>query len=207
MAFLPSWSSRHRVTPTTYDILMPKFGDAAAPAGIIKKERRSPADTDLLCLKLLRQGLPRSDIAALLGVGNRRVVDGIARARKQLTDWVNEDRSHSTRMEERRVRGLLDAPRNKRWYEKNRESVMCRKYGITLNDLAAMIKESGNKCQICRTPFSNIVGNRRCIDHCHKTNKVRGLLCGPCNKLLGDAKDNPAILQAAAQYLKRSSAQ
>lgn len=39
------------------------------------------------------------------------------------------------------------------------------------------------------------------IDHCHETKKVRGLLCGRCNYLLGVAQDNPLVLARAALYL------
>jgi hypothetical protein len=43
------------------------------------------------------------------------------------------------------------------------------------------------------------------IDHCHKTGKVRGLLCRECNLLLGQAKDSPEILLGAMQYLENHS--
>lgn len=43
-----------------------------------------------------------------------------------------------------------------------------------------------------------------CIDHCHITGHIRGLLCGRCNSLLGFAKDNVYILEAAAAYLREN---
>lgn len=67
----------------------------------------------------------------------------------------------------------------------------------------------GNRCAICHS-----LGNERgklgdikklCVDHCHNTGKIRGLLCTPCNRLLGLAKDNPDILAAAATYLRQGS--
>lgn len=61
-----------------------------------------------------------------------------------------------------------------------------------------MLREQHGRCAIC---------NRRMtkpnVDHCHRTNKVRQLLCSFCNRLLGDAKENTAILKAAINYLRR----
>lgn len=39
------------------------------------------------------------------------------------------------------------------------------------------------------------------VDHCHQTNQVRGLLCGPCNRALGLLKDNIGNLERAIAYL------
>jgi hypothetical protein len=40
-----------------------------------------------------------------------------------------------------------------------------------------------------------------CVDHCHDTNRVRGLLCNDCNLAIGRGK-TPEILEAAAEYLR-----
>ncbi len=40
-----------------------------------------------------------------------------------------------------------------------------------------------------------------CLDHCHATGAKRGWLCNNCNVMLGNAKDSPAILRKAAEYL------
>ena len=41
----------------------------------------------------------------------------------------------------------------------------------------------------------------KCIDHCHITNKVRGVLCNNCNTALGLVKDNRQTLLNMLQYL------
>ncbi|MGD0053597.1 MAG: endonuclease domain-containing protein, partial [Vulcanimicrobiaceae bacterium] len=41
------------------------------------------------------------------------------------------------------------------------------------------------------------------VDHDHRTNEVRGLLCRWCNQMLGSAKDDPARLRGAIDYLSR----
>ncbi len=57
------------------------------------------------------------------------------------------------------------------------------------------------KCSICDESLSDL-RRTACLDHCHTTNKVRGIVCSSCNKLLGFAKDNIKILQNAIKYLE-----
>jgi hypothetical protein len=70
-------------------------------------------------------------------------------------------------------------------------------YHITLDDFDRMIVEQSGRCKICGQADPKLH-----IDHDHQTGKVRGLLCGPCNRALGIAKDNPALLRAMAAYLE-----
>lgn len=55
---------------------------------------------------------------------------------------------------------------------------------------------AGGECVICGTQTQKLV-----IDHCHKTNKVRGVLCNECNIGLGKFKDDPILLEFAKIYL------
>jgi hypothetical protein len=41
------------------------------------------------------------------------------------------------------------------------------------------------------------------VDHCHKTGKIRGLLCQGCNMALGLLKDSPAIINNLARYINK----
>ena len=75
-----------------------------------------------------------------------------------------------------------------------------RKLGLTVEDQARIANEQGNKCAICLKE-AKLQGRALHQDHCHETGKPRGLLCGKCNQLLGWAKDSPALLRAAADYL------
>jgi len=63
-------------------------------------------------------------------------------------------------------------------------------YNITIEEYDAMLVNQNNKCKICDTTPDKKLN----IDHCHKTNKVRGLLCWPCNIALGHFKDNIDLL-------------
>jgi hypothetical protein len=99
--------------------------------------------------------------------------------------------------------------RNRRWAEKHPERYqflqkngsLKKLYGITLEERDLILKSQGDRCAICRTDNPGRRG--WFVDHCHVTNRVRGIVCPPCNSVLGYAKDDPAILRAAAAYLKR----
>jgi hypothetical protein len=65
------------------------------------------------------------------------------------------------------------------------------KYNITANDYDTMLKEQNHKCKICLISFLHTKHSTKpFIDHCHTTNKVRGLLCLHCNAGLGYFKDD-----------------
>ena len=61
------------------------------------------------------------------------------------------------------------------------------------------IKKETKKCVICGS------NEKLVVDHDHKTNKIRGMLCNHCNFGLGHFKDDPMLLEFAAQYLYASS--
>lgn len=77
-----------------------------------------------------------------------------------------------------------------------------KKYGLTLSDYEDKIFEQKGKCAICETSFIEN-GKRLAVDHCHKSGKVRGLLCALCNTGLGSFKDSPRRLVLAAKYLMK----
>lgn len=58
-----------------------------------------------------------------------------------------------------------------------------RRYGITVEDYDRMFKDQDGKCSICSKP--HLIKQRMHVDHDHKTQKVRGLLCYYCNAGLG----------------------
>ena len=80
-------------------------------------------------------------------------------------------------------------------------------YGITLEELDTLYEEQEHSCKLCGVHVSELEGKKTklCVDHCHTTGKVRGLLCAKCNSVLGLANDSPAILQKAIDYLKDHS--
>lgn len=86
-----------------------------------------------------------------------------------------------------------------------RQERMRRLFGMTLHDYERMYAEQDEVCAICKRPDIWARRDRQplVIDHDHATGVVRGLLCNPCNALLGWARDQPEVLDAAATYLRR----
>lgn len=72
------------------------------------------------------------------------------------------------------------------------------RYGITESFVYDLAEKQNWKCGICQC---EITRGTWFIDHCHITNKVRGLLCLHCNTGLGSFKDNIASLTSAISYL------
>lgn len=63
----------------------------------------------------------------------------------------------------------------------------------------AMLLAQGGKCAIC----GEMPKRALAVDHCHATKATRGLLCVPCNLVLGIFKDDVARLENAARYLRQ----
>jgi Recombination endonuclease VII len=72
-----------------------------------------------------------------------------------------------------------------------------KRYGISPAEYDALLAKQGGACAICRKRSKG----RLCVDHCHVTGMVRGLLCNECNSALGYLKDDQASLVAALAYL------
>ncbi len=71
------------------------------------------------------------------------------------------------------------------------------RYGITPIWLENALKKQNNKCKICKETCKLVV------DHCHKTSKVRALLCKSCNFGLGNFKENTKVMTNAIKYLNK----
>lgn len=87
------------------------------------------------------------------------------------------------------------------WERHARRSHLKRRYGITEEDYDRLLAAQGGACAICRVRAEDSRGFRPHIDHCHKSGRVRGILCGMCNKGIGNLRDDPEILRNAIAYL------
>ena len=73
-------------------------------------------------------------------------------------------------------------------------------YGITAQEYIEMHAKQGGKCAICKETPNTKRGLH--VDHCHKTGKVRGLLCHGCNVAIGSLKESVETLERAIKYLR-----
>jgi hypothetical protein len=75
-----------------------------------------------------------------------------------------------------------------------------RSYDLPIGRYNIILDIQKSCCAICKKD-NNDSKKTFCVDHCHETGRVRGLLCHNCNTLLGHAKDNVAVLKNAINFL------
>lgn len=71
-----------------------------------------------------------------------------------------------------------------------------KKYGITLSTYLEESEKRNNQCDICSKEVKTLH-----VDHCHTTGKIRGYLCGSCNRALGLFQDSKENIMKAYKYL------
>ena len=128
-------------------------------------------------------------------------------------EWFNarlaQDRiDNPEKWKERRKREYQNSLKNHGAQRVVRE--ILRMHGLTQSQYDKMFEEQGHKCKICNlteTRRGRTKGTtaRLVVDHCHKTQKVRGLLCAKCNLMIGYANDCLDILESAIIYLQEFS--
>jgi hypothetical protein len=89
---------------------------------------------------------------------------------------------------------------SKEYYRKNKRQYFLRNlnnsYNLSEEDYLDLLSGQNNKCKLCDQE------RKLQVDHCHETNKIRGLLCMPCNVGLGMLGDNVEGLEKALRYIK-----
>lgn len=104
-----------------------------------------------------------------------------------LSDWAR--RQKSTDGYDSRCRSCATA--------RNRAYHIARTYGMTVEEVDALVEAQGGACAICQ------VADAIHIDHDHTTGRVRGVLCFRCNAALGQFDEQPSYLLRAVSYLGR----
>ena len=126
--------------------------------------------------------------------------DKIAQERKQ---YYQKNKSQIK--QQKKKYEAQNKERLKKYRQENKERIKQRhlktRYGISLEQYNEMLKSQNSQCAICRTHQSTL---KTClaVDHCHKTNQIRGILCSSCNTGIGHLKDDIKILEKAILYLK-----
>jgi hypothetical protein len=91
-------------------------------------------------------------------------------------------------------------------FDSRRRQMWRTRYGITPEEYASLLSHQNGVCAICERPETGKANNGAtrllAVDHCHKTGRIRGLLCGGCNYMLGVLEDTER-LQKANRYLAR----
>jgi hypothetical protein len=86
----------------------------------------------------------------------------------------------------------------------NHERHVQNTYGLQPGDYDRLYTHQTGVCAICKRATG--ATRKLCVDHDHATGKVRGLLCRPCNDMLGHARDSDMFFYRAAGYLQRPPA-
>ena len=97
------------------------------------------------------------------------------------------------------------------WYTKNQKKqvkasenykrthrfeILSTKYNIPIDEVRDKFLKSNGLCVICKREKKLV------LDHCHRTNKIRGFICNKCNTALGMIEDNIQTAKNIVKYLK-----
>ena len=108
----------------------------------------------------------------------------------------NNARSHKLDPEKREAHRL-----------RARKHALMKNYGLTYEAFHEMFEKQNGECAICTHPVHPTHEDRYqtgCVDHCHETGKVRGVLCWDCNVGLGKFHDDISKMRKAILYLEES---
>ena len=106
---------------------------------------------------------------------------------------ANKDRVNASQRRRRREGGEEHRLRE-------REGHLRRKYGLRIRDFETLLIAQLGMCAIC----GRYERQKLHVDHDHGTNRVRGLLCGKCNKAIGLLDDDPRRVRSAESYLRQT---
>lgn len=126
------------------------------------------------------------------------------------SDWTTRNRCNPCDAAKARAKWAADPEaarakdrdKHRRWRkanpEKRRAQDLRALYRIDKVDVARLLEEQGNECPICGRDEPT------CVDHSHRTGRVRGILCRQCNAGLGQFRDDPTLIEAAIAYLEKA---
>lgn len=92
-------------------------------------------------------------------------------------DGLNHYCRECERERSKRTYANPETKENKKWYQ------IKKLYGLTKEQYLTKLELQGGKCMICENDLA--IDRKTHVDHCHKTGKVRDILCNDCNHLVG----------------------
>lgn len=127
------------------------------------------------------------------------------RARKYAWNLRNKEKlAEQRRLRRKELDEKLRAAGTTIWHHRDKHYVYApeknkKRYGLTPQQRQDLRDLRGNKCFICDKPPAG--KQILCIDHCHKTGRVRGALCIRCNTLVGWLETSQDLLSKVEAYL------
>ncbi len=119
---------------------------------------------------------------------------------KQKASWVAKNKEKHAKTTKQ---WSIDNPERFAYLQKQHS---LRQFGITVEEYDFLVGLQNSLCTICDKPETqlNKKGTPRdlSVDHCHKTGRIRGLLCASCNLGIGHFKDDIELLKRAINYLE-----
>jgi hypothetical protein len=127
---------------------------------------------------------------------------------RQHSQFLTEEQKQARKKHKREWYRSYYRENKTRLSKANRPHLLRRKYGLTEDEYHVILKKQGGVCAICGAESTIYIDRetRLAVDHCHKTGKVRGLLCSRCNLAISFFNDSPTVLARARRYLLKHGA-
>lgn len=122
--------------------------------------------------------------------------DNLERARANERRWRDKN-PEKIRAKYLKRRERITPEDSRRWQ-------LWSRYRLRPRDFDALWETQAGKCGACSKDLLPLgrQGNATAIDHCHNSDKIRGLLCNRCNRVLGMCNEDVKVFQGLAKYLK-----
>jgi endogenous inhibitor of DNA gyrase (YacG/DUF329 family) len=118
-------------------------------------------------------------------------------------EWAKKNKDKVKERNTKQHNNRKEYYQSERGVESSRRTHLKRKYNMTLEKYNEMLDFQNNVCLICEQPENCIRNKFLAVDHCHITNKIRGLLCTNCNRAIGLLKENIETMEKMIKYIKK----
>lgn len=116
----------------------------------------------------------------------------------RVKEWIKNNPERKKEHSKKATKAYRDKHKDTpEWKEKRRNEQLKHKFSLLPEDVKNLLLIQQNKCAICYEEFTKTPH----IDHCHKTEKIRGLLCSNCNTAIDLFKENSEVMQRAVYYI------